>query len=409
MRSVFTLLLSFVLFSAMASQNRKVLIIGVDGTRSDAFQQANTPNFDSLIARGLFTYDAWHCGITMSGASWSTIFTGVWWNKHLVKDNNYTNTNFTDYPYFTTRAKEVKPNLKCVQIVEWSPLNDKVYNDSWDEKLLTVDGDADSTAKVAAVKLQDDSLDCLFVYFDAVDIVGHSSGFSATNTAYIKAIEKVDSAVGVVLQALYNRPNYATEDWLIMATTDHGGIFTGHGSISTDERRMWFIAAGKGVQHRQISAADPGTYNNFGLGVFTPANVNTTVMRQSPVHTDIAVTALHHLIYDSGINPETDTAWHLDGRSWLAEFTDVPSIEEQQLLTVYPNPSTNVVTVWLPEQLSGTGLLEVFDLSGKLITQTGYTPTSTKVNLYLNTLAKGTYLIRLKEGARTFSRKLVLQ
>lgn len=311
MRSVFTLLLSFVLFSAMASQNRKVLIIGVDGTRSDAFQQANTPNFDSLIARGLFTYDAWHCGITMSGASWSTIFTGVWWNKHLVKDNNYTNTNFTDYPYFTTRAKEVKPNLKCVQIVEWSPLNDKVYNDSWDEKLLTVDGDADSTAKVAAVKLQDDSLDCLFVYFDAVDIVGHSSGFSATNTAYIKAIEKVDSAVGVVLQALYNRPNYATEDWLIMATTDHGGIFTGHGSISTDERRMWFIAAGKGVQHRQISAADPGTYNNFGLGVFTPANVNTTVMRQSPVHTDIAVTALHHLIYDSGINPETDTAWHL--------------------------------------------------------------------------------------------------
>ncbi|MBK8659915.1 MAG: alkaline phosphatase family protein [Bacteroidetes bacterium] len=76
------ILLTFFTLTLQATQDRKVLIIGIDGTRSDALQQANVPNLDALIANGLYTYDAWHCGITVSGPSWSTIMTGVWWNKH---------------------------------------------------------------------------------------------------------------------------------------------------------------------------------------------------------------------------------------------------------------------------------------------------------------------------------------
>ena len=53
------ILLITTLTVAFASQNRKVLIIGIDGARSDALQQANTPNLDALIAGGLYTYDAY--------------------------------------------------------------------------------------------------------------------------------------------------------------------------------------------------------------------------------------------------------------------------------------------------------------------------------------------------------------
>jgi hypothetical protein len=31
---------------------KKVFIIGIDGTRPDVIQQANTPNFDRLVAQG---------------------------------------------------------------------------------------------------------------------------------------------------------------------------------------------------------------------------------------------------------------------------------------------------------------------------------------------------------------------
>ena len=72
-----------------ASQPRKVLIIGIDGTRSDALQDANTPNIDAILFNSFFTYEAWHHGITISGPSWSSILTGVEYTKHGVRDNTY--------------------------------------------------------------------------------------------------------------------------------------------------------------------------------------------------------------------------------------------------------------------------------------------------------------------------------
>jgi len=102
----------------------KVLFIGIDGVRSDALQQANTPNIDTLMAHGLYTFDSWHCGATSSGASWSTMMTGVWEAKHQVTNNSYTNPNYANYPYFPKRAKECLPNLKAVQIITWDPMND---------------------------------------------------------------------------------------------------------------------------------------------------------------------------------------------------------------------------------------------------------------------------------------------
>ena len=34
---------------------KKVLIIGIDGVRSDAFIQAQTPNIDALIENGIYS------------------------------------------------------------------------------------------------------------------------------------------------------------------------------------------------------------------------------------------------------------------------------------------------------------------------------------------------------------------
>ncbi len=376
--------------AAYASQTRKVLVIGIDGCRSDAFQQANTPHLDSLIATGLFTYDAWHLGITVSGPSWSTIMTGVWWNKHGVTSNAYTGSNFNSYPYFPTHAKEIKPSLKCVQVVEWAPMSDNVYNDGWDSKLKTPDGDGASTAAVAAAQLADNDLDCMFVYFDAVDLTGHSSGFSPTNPSYIQAIENVDANIGIVLNALYSRPNYANEDWLVLITTDHGGIGTGHGGITWEERHIWWIASGKDVSHQQITASDPGTYNLLGTGIYNASGVDQNLMKTSPVQADIAVTALHHLIYDSGIQPENQSAWALDGKSWLQAFSSVNNYDEASLI-VFPNPSNGIVSVWLEN--ADKSQVEVRNNIGELIKPAGITIMPSKVNVDLSNQPSGQYYI----------------
>jgi hypothetical protein len=400
-------IISLISLTVLATQNRKVLVIGIDGVRSDALQQAATPNIDSLIATGLYTYDAWHCGITVSGPSWSTIMTGVWWNKHGVSSNAYTGSHFDDYPYFTTRAKELLPNLKCVQVVEWAPMSDNVYNDGWNLKLKTPDGDGASTEAVASAQLQDPDLDCMFVYFDAADLAGHSSGFSPSNPSYMQAIENIDGHIGGLMNTLHARPNYANENWLVLIITDHGGRGTGHGGISFEERHIWWVGSGQAVTHQQITAADPGTYNLLGTGIYNKPGVDTTLLKLSPVQADIAVTALHHLIYETGVRPEE--RWDLDGKSWLAAFSDVKDANEEDNLKVYPNPTTGITTFWFENSSNQKVTLQIFDLQGQLVASVNDAAVVNKISINLTNVSCGNYLAKLQIGAQTLTRKIIVE
>ena len=74
--------------------------------------------------------------------------------------------------------------------------------------------------------------DVVMVHLDQVDGAGHSSGYSPTVPAYLRAIEVVDGIVGDLLVAVNARSNIEQEDWLVIVTTDHGGNGTSHGGQS---------------------------------------------------------------------------------------------------------------------------------------------------------------------------------
>lgn len=411
MKNVYPFFLFILLgLNVYASQPRKVLIIGIDGTRSDALQQANTPNIDALLVNGFYTFDAWHCGITVSAPSWSDVMCGVWEAKHGVTSNSYTGSHYDQYPYFITRAKEIKPNLKCAQVTEWAPMSDNVYNDGWDIKIKVPDGAGTPTAAAAVTQLADPDMDALFVYFDAVDLAGHANGFTPLNPSYIAAIEGVDTHIGTVLNALYARPNYANEDWLILLITDHGGIGTGHGGGLDVERQIWWIGSGNSVIHQEINGADPGSYQYHDFPYYV-SDVDTVLLKQSPVQTDIAVTALHHLIYDSGINPENKTEWDLDGKSWLIQMT--AGIEEasepQPELMVYPNPATDMVTFWFKNEGNAIVKYQLLDETGKLVAAQPIITANNKLTLDISPLRNGIYIITVQIGNARLSQKIIKQ
>ncbi len=410
--TILFLILTVSILAAQAqtvTHKRKVLIIGVDGTRSDALQKAETPNIDGLLVNSLYTFNGWHCGITMSGPSWSDILCGVWEAKHGVTGNGYNGSNFSRYPYFTKRAKEIVPDLYCVQVVEWSPLNDDVYNDGWNEKIKVPDGNGRPTTDSAIAKLKNPVLDCMFVYFDKVDLAGHSSGFNPNNSNYMSAIEKVDGFIGEILSAVYSRTDYAEEDWLILLVTDHGGASLGHGGGTDAERQVWWIASGQAVPHQQMAGADPGSYQYNGLPYFIK-KVNPVTLKKNPVHTDIAVTALHHLIYETGINPETQTEWALDGKSWIKNVTGIASIEENNpFINLYPNPSDGLITVWFENPLDEEVHCSVTDISGKQVSADVVIQSRNKVTLELRNKSNGIYFITVRTGSNSLIKKFVIQ
>lgn len=403
----------------------KVLFIGIDGVRSDALQQANTPNIDTLMAHGLYTFDSWHCGATSSGASWSTMLTGVWEAKHQVTNNSYTNPNYANYPYFPKRAKECLPNLKAVQIITWDPMNDPtnsnntagyVFNSGFNQSIDAGTHGQGAVTAAAKIQLNDPNLDILFIHYDETDAAGHSSGFNPANAQYMNAIQTVDQEIGEVLQKLYQRPTYAQEDWLILLTTDHGGIGTTHGGQSNTERHIWWVASGPSVPHLQITGPDPGSY-------YMPSNpVDTTLLNNTPVLTDIAVTALAHIMKGSGCeSPETNPAWNLDGKSWLLnDTTDTTAptnptyVEDVRNAAIefgiFPNPNNGTFKVAFKD-ISGNIDIRIQNINGAVV-QSKRTQGATGLTIVpfdLTTLPKGIYFMNVVNNGKQTVRKIVLQ
>lgn len=425
------LLLLFSLHVFAGGQKRKVLLIGIDGTRTDALLRANTPNIDSLIAKGFYTLNSWHTDITISGPSWSSILTGVYHSKHGVTDNSYNNSNYWDFPYFTTRAKEVKPALRCAERVEWNMLQDGVYNANWDIDSLGEDTNSGSSGTDGANMVADPDLDCFFLYFDAVDHAGHTIGFNPDSAAYISAIEGVDSAIGRVLTAMRARPTYSDEDWLILMVTDHGGIGQGHGGNSIYERSIWWLAySDRGVHLDQSTVApqcavydnngmviehdstynhtcDPGTRNVMVMAPHVLA-IDSAAQKLAPVQADIAVTALHHLIYGNGVLPDTVAAWRFDGKSWLCEMglcDDISGVKEakESLFSMFANSSSNSISLWIAENAINS-IVRIYNLQGQLLREERIRTNSIRQNLTVENMPHGNYVLQLEQNGKSSAR-----
>ncbi|MBT6808209.1 MAG: DUF4983 domain-containing protein [Flavobacteriales bacterium] len=249
MKKLLLLLLCFPLF-IHAQTTKKVLIIGIDGCRADALELANTPAIDNLISNGIYSPDALNDDITISGPGWSAILCGVWSDKHLSVDNSFVGTDYTNYPPLFKRIENFNANLHTVSICNWNPINDYIVQNHADFK-LNVSSDLE-VSNEAINYLSSNDPDCIFLHFDDVDHAGHADGFSPNVSQYITAIEGVDSYISPIIQSISQRPNYANEDWLILITTDHGGLGTSHGGNSIEEQNVFVIASGNTITQEVI-------------------------------------------------------------------------------------------------------------------------------------------------------------
>ncbi|MFJ7156612.1 alkaline phosphatase family protein [Streptomyces sp. NPDC101118] len=246
--------------AAEAANTDKVLVIGLDGVVLDRVKAANAPRLKGLMSQGLTaksTLYASPMAATSSGPGWSTIATGVWPDKHGVKDNSFTGKNYTAYPDFLTRAENTNPALNTYAAADWEPIastdqNGPIFSAKVDKR-LSLKGDRDGyrnedpkIAAAAAAELRDGNPDAAFVYLGEVDVAGHSHG--AASQQYLDTIARVDALVGQLLDAVAARPAYAQENWKILVTTDHGHTDAGgHGGSTIQERGTFVIAKGAGI------------------------------------------------------------------------------------------------------------------------------------------------------------------
>ena len=258
--------------SSEPSKSPHAFVIGLDGLRVDALRAADTPRLDALIAGGTVSGDAFAGGElgeateqpTFSGPGWSSILTGVWTDKHGVELNVFDDANFDEYPHFFARLREQRPDAYLSSFVTWAPINEDILSSAEAQAEFTWDDPSDSAGGDRAVTqavvehLAAETPDALFVHLDEIDHQGHVMGFNPDVPEYVDAIEVVDSQIDQMLDAIEARPSYTDEDWLIVVTTDHGGIGQGHGGQTEEERTIFIIVAGGGAAAGSVVSPGPG-------------------------------------------------------------------------------------------------------------------------------------------------------
>ena len=97
-----------------AQTTKKVLIIGIDGFRTDAMQESITPFLYQLSESSTTFYNGLNNveDYTMSGPNWSSLVTGVHWCKHQVTNNSFNDNQLNDFPHFFSNFLICPP--KCI-------------------------------------------------------------------------------------------------------------------------------------------------------------------------------------------------------------------------------------------------------------------------------------------------------
>lgn len=246
-------------------KKKKVLIFGFDGARADSMLYLIPSNNEKLTGCNLHSPYSYVTQLKKEGGlylsyaggdksrpetlqptstaqGWSSILTGKWGIEHGVvqhvtkKDSVPTvlleaarngksaffSSSWPDH-FTVTYAGEIKLAEK-----ENIPLTFLRVED--EEKL--------QEAMLAQI---DQGTDVIFGINEFPDHNGHGSGFGPDNYRYVVGVTNADRYAYELMEHIKSRPEYAQEDWLFIATSDHGGHDRGHGTQKTEDR-MTFLA-----------------------------------------------------------------------------------------------------------------------------------------------------------------------
>jgi predicted AlkP superfamily pyrophosphatase or phosphodiesterase len=208
------------------------------------------------------------------------MLTGVWYDKHGVTNNSFKGSNIEKYPPFNVLIKRKNKNFKMASFIMWKPIEKHIIKGTGEYYKFFSKYNDELAIDVSKYIAQSKD-DVIFIDFDHVDRAGHIFGFNPKGKRYVNAIEKVDKYVGLIVESMQKRDGYQNEDWLIVITSDHGGIKRNHGGQSIHEKTIPIILSGSSFKGKKIT--------------------------RKAYLSDIVPTIFHHYKVD------IDSTWSLDG------------------------------------------------------------------------------------------------
>lgn len=233
-------------------QQGKVLLIMVEGAAGKAVQQAvnsgRAPRIRRFLDKSTYTFEGLadsrsNLPQISSNRGWANLLSGV--TTHEVGDTRE-NLAEMEVPNFLSllRSSPQKPTNSL--FATKADIVATLEDDLDDKQLLDSDAAA-VEATISRITDHENTIpDILMVQLSGIQKKGEVAGFydedGAVVPPVIEAIEEVDTQVGELIDALAARPDYARENWLVIVTSNYGGVYTGEkeGTYYDDPERNTF-------------------------------------------------------------------------------------------------------------------------------------------------------------------------
>ncbi len=223
----------------------KTILTIFDGCRPDALAQAHTPHTDSLWQGGAYSWCAQSVAPSYTLPTHMSMFRGVSPARHGVTDNSF-QPSAVAFPSIIDIAHH--NGRQTAMFYSWEQLRDLSAHGSLTvsycrDGAVTADADQIVAAQAADLLLQEQP-DLVVVYLAESDLVGHASGWMSA--PYLAAVERMDRALGSVLDALQRAG--LRDEYTVLLLADHGGHDFTHGTDAPEDLTIPWILNGPAVK-----------------------------------------------------------------------------------------------------------------------------------------------------------------
>jgi predicted AlkP superfamily pyrophosphatase or phosphodiesterase len=267
--------------TAPAKKVQRIMIISLDGARPDVLLRGDAPNVRELCRRGCFTFWAQTIDFTVTLPAHTSMLTGVTPERHGVWTDS-------DWPRYD-RTHPAVPTL--FQLAKSAGLTTAMAAGKSKFDSLNVPGSLDwsyvpqyyapdlQVAQQAVDMIREHRPQVMLVHLPGPDSAGHRSGWGSD--PQLESIHEVDSAVGLILNALQQVG--LLDETVVIVTADHGGIGYSHWTKDDRTKHIPWIIAGPGIRQNvdlaQYSDLTVNTCDTFAtacrlLGISPPGEID---------------------------------------------------------------------------------------------------------------------------------------
>ncbi len=203
----------------------RVLYIIADGARGRSVQDAELPNISTLLPNAIYSWASLSDEDTspQNGTNWADLVTGVQKNKHGIVGDDFANAKLDNFPLLFERVKTASPDSDVRAYTSSAAFHEHLTVGADTRERLADDA---AVQAAAASALATEGITLVTAHFTSPATVGNQYGYDLSVPEYRTALTQFDERVGALLAALRNRPNFTSENWLVVVTSSKGGDFT---------------------------------------------------------------------------------------------------------------------------------------------------------------------------------------